>query len=447
MAGRLVIPQYMPARDINGDALPGAKLFVYVNGTTTLAITYTTSALNVPNSNPIIANSSGTFPPIWAADASVFSVALTDDEGAPYWRPYDGVEVTMNANTAAVVLAESAADSAQAFAEEAEASAEEAANAAAFASQGISVSQSVTSIKAYSASTYDTVVSFKWNLSGSVYYSDMTFEKYGTAIIGDRRAPHFASDSRYTNIMSNGLEAKSPDDPVDIFLGRWDTVSGDGLDGTLADYQTPKVPVGGQHLAGIYGAHYPGAGNWFLEPPPGGNWRNLGRNVQLNFYSQGVPTDSNRGGYAVLCTVPQGSTTLLDKVIFGDQGNVTFLGGNNNSVYSSVNLRNGKGAVTIVPSAGQNALAIRSPTDATNGFDITPDFTAGTVTFNRVTGDAGSDMLIFTLATKKADFRGPVAMPVVSSSTSYANDAAAAAGGVAIGQLYRNGSVVQIRVA
>ena len=31
-------------------------------------------------------------------------------------------------------------------------------------------------------------------------------------------------------------------------------------------------------------------------------------------------------------------------------------------------------------------------------------------------------------------------------TTSYANDAAAAVGGVAIGQLYRNGSVVQIRI-
>jgi len=35
----------------------------------------------------------------------------------------------------------------------------------------------------------------------------------------------------------------------------------------------------------------------------------------------------------------------------------------------------------------------------------------------------------------------------LSSSTSYANDVAAAAGGVAVGQFYRNGSVVQIRVS
>lgn len=35
----------------------------------------------------------------------------------------------------------------------------------------------------------------------------------------------------------------------------------------------------------------------------------------------------------------------------------------------------------------------------------------------------------------------------LAASTSYADDAAAAVGGVAIGQPYRNGSVVQVRVS
>lgn len=35
----------------------------------------------------------------------------------------------------------------------------------------------------------------------------------------------------------------------------------------------------------------------------------------------------------------------------------------------------------------------------------------------------------------------------LASSTSYANDSAAAAGGVVVGQFYRNGSVLQIRVS
>jgi hypothetical protein len=38
-------------------------------------------------------------------------------------------------------------------------------------------------------------------------------------------------------------------------------------------------------------------------------------------------------------------------------------------------------------------------------------------------------------------------LPGLKASTSYANDAAAATGGVAVGQLYRNGSVIQIRIS
>ena len=40
-----------------------------------------------------------------------------------------------------------------------------------------------------------------------------------------------------------------------------------------------------------------------------------------------------------------------------------------------------------------------------------------------------------------------VLLPTMPATTSYANDGAAAAGGVAVGQLYRNGSVVQVRVS
>lgn len=47
---------------------------------------------------------------------------------------------------------------------------------------------------------------------------------------------------------------------------------------------------------------------------------------------------------------------------------------------------------------------------------------------------------------KSATLYGSVLLPSLQASTTYANDAAAAAGGVAVGQFYRNGSVVQIRV-
>lgn len=115
MAGRLVIPQYMPARDANGDAYAGAKLFVYLNNTTTLATVYADNNLSAPLANPVIANAGGYFPAIWAANNSTFSVNVTDNNGVPVVG-YDGVTVTMNADTAAAILAQSAADSAQQYA-------------------------------------------------------------------------------------------------------------------------------------------------------------------------------------------------------------------------------------------------------------------------------------------------------------------------------------------
>ncbi len=42
---------------------------------------------------------------------------------------------------------------------------------------------------------------------------------------------------------------------------------------------------------------------------------------------------------------------------------------------------------------------------------------------------------------------GALRLPGIPASASYANDAAAATGGVPVGQLYRNGSVLQVRVA
>lgn len=139
MAGRLVIPQYMPARDANGDAYAGAKLFVYLNNTTTLATVYADNNLSAPLANPVIANAGGYFPAIWAANNSTFSVGLTNALGAPIVG-FDGVTVTMNADTAAAILAQAAADAAQQYSTTAQMEAGEASDfadqAAAQAAQG-----------------------------------------------------------------------------------------------------------------------------------------------------------------------------------------------------------------------------------------------------------------------------------------------------------------------
>ena len=80
-------------------------------------------------------------------------------------------------------------------------------------------------------------------------------------------------------------------------------------------------------------------------------------------------------------------------------------------------------------------IGLDATTD-TNNFLIDTDGAGGLRIRKKSDGSGG---VILTV-----DSAGRVAIPIM---TSYANDAAAAVGGVAIGQLYRNGSVVQVRVA
>lgn len=82
-AGRIVIPGWMPALDSNGSPIPNAQIYLYLNGTTTLATVYSDDTLTTPIANPVEANSSGQFPEIWADDANLFSVSVD----APYGPP------------------------------------------------------------------------------------------------------------------------------------------------------------------------------------------------------------------------------------------------------------------------------------------------------------------------------------------------------------------------
>ena len=82
-AGRIVLPGWMPALDSNGAPIPNAQIYLYLNGTTTLATVYSDDALATPIANPVEANSSGQFPEIWADDANLFSISVD----APYGPP------------------------------------------------------------------------------------------------------------------------------------------------------------------------------------------------------------------------------------------------------------------------------------------------------------------------------------------------------------------------
>lgn len=126
MAGkRIVIPNYMPALDLNGNPQAGAKITFWANETTTLAPIYTSAALSVQHPNPISADASGVFPSIFADEDAEFSVAITDADDNPISglrnrdniRPslafLDGVEAPVS-GVMADVLAESTLPAARA---------------------------------------------------------------------------------------------------------------------------------------------------------------------------------------------------------------------------------------------------------------------------------------------------------------------------------------------
>lgn len=67
--------------DGNGDPLSGGKLYTYSAGTTTPAVTYTSSAGNVSHSNPIILDAAGRVPgssEIWLTDSVAYKFVLKD---------------------------------------------------------------------------------------------------------------------------------------------------------------------------------------------------------------------------------------------------------------------------------------------------------------------------------------------------------------------------------
>lgn len=65
-AGLLAISSFTPARDRQGRLVAGARMDCFLNRTTTRATVYADAGLTTPLTNPVIANSSGQFPAVWA---------------------------------------------------------------------------------------------------------------------------------------------------------------------------------------------------------------------------------------------------------------------------------------------------------------------------------------------------------------------------------------------
>jgi hypothetical protein len=73
------------AIDEDANVIPGALLYAYAAGTDTPQDTYTTSDLDVANSNPVEADDGGLFPPIYLGESAGYKFVLTDADDVEIW--------------------------------------------------------------------------------------------------------------------------------------------------------------------------------------------------------------------------------------------------------------------------------------------------------------------------------------------------------------------------
>jgi len=89
---RFVSPVLSPNGDV-GEALPNAKLYFYVNGSsTTLQDTYTDVLLTTAATNPVVADGNGRFAQIFGN--STYSVRLDDENDNVIWGPFDDISIS-----------------------------------------------------------------------------------------------------------------------------------------------------------------------------------------------------------------------------------------------------------------------------------------------------------------------------------------------------------------
>lgn len=74
----------------NGVPVAGAKLYTWLSRTSTPSPVYTTAALDVEHTNPVIADASGMFPAIYTG-ARAYRTLVTDADGATVIPTQDGV--------------------------------------------------------------------------------------------------------------------------------------------------------------------------------------------------------------------------------------------------------------------------------------------------------------------------------------------------------------------
>jgi hypothetical protein len=101
----------------------------------------------------------------------------------------------------------------------------------------------------------------------------------------------------------------------------------------------------------------------------------------------------------------------------------------------------------ILQNASNNADLVLQRSDSTAAWIVRKDSSHNfNISRRDAAGAAVDTPFIISNSTGRITIAGPITNSTLQGSTSYADDTAAAAGGVPIGGIYRNGSVVQIRI-
>jgi microcystin-dependent protein len=89
MAGNRYVPTIFTALDTNGAPIPGAKLYFYVNETTTPKDTYSDVDLSVANPWPVEADGAGRFTDDIFMATEAYRIKLTDENDVQIWSKDD----------------------------------------------------------------------------------------------------------------------------------------------------------------------------------------------------------------------------------------------------------------------------------------------------------------------------------------------------------------------
>jgi hypothetical protein len=458
--------------DGNGNPLAGGFLYTYVPGTTTPKTTYQDSGTTIPNANPIVLDAAGR---CICLGSGAYRTILQDSLGNQIWD-----QVTQNnpASTAMLPIIESASIS----------------QAEALWEQGITAGSAPTALELgqrwinntdpnnvkfnvydgaswITGATWDTV-NHVWvsngaaKLTASPVIATTPFGQgsqtiYVTSTVATTTVkttqPEFAYSAVLTNATGGGVSISASGNKVAGYFAT-ETQSGGGngwaVNGLL-QIDSGAAAIGGQQIA-----------EWDMANNSGTDFGNalgftgIEQPAIFGHQTTAVSTNLATAAHVILGNISGTNPAWNNGMVAGPFTISQNFLADYSSAYRSILIsgahvygidmagQTGQGAnpalrAIISGSAirigNQDKISIRNLAD-------NADLTAlqSTSTDQLVVGGGFNDVVIYSGS--NIELLANILSQNLAISTSYANDTAAAAGGVALYQFYRNGSVVQIRV-